>query len=99
MVGVLEKCRIDLHLPGKDWPHLLRHLVPGGNFSRSLREFGVTRDDPEFLLAGEDLFAQLVPALIKLAFVLADPVLGYVMRGMASARCKVHEERLVRHQR
>ena len=83
VVGVLEKRRIDLHLPGQDRLQLLRHLVPGRNFLGPLGELGIARDDPELLLPGEDLLAQLVPALIELALVLVDPFLRHVVRGVA----------------
>ena len=99
VVDVLEESGIDLHLAGEDRPHLLRRLVPGGNLGGPRGQFRVRRDDPELLLPLEDLLAQLVPALIELALVLVDPLLGHVVRGMAGAGREIHEERLVRHQR
>ncbi len=36
------------------------------------RELRVCRNDTELFLPGEDLFAQLVPSLVELAFVLID---------------------------
>ena len=76
-----------------------RQLVPvldGVGFGRELR---VLRDDAHLLLAGEGLFAVLVPAAVELALVLRDPVLRHVMRGVRGAGGEVGEERLVRGQR
>src|SRR4029077_4864126 len=53
----------------------------------------------KLFLAGEGLFAQLVPALVELALVLVGPLLGHVVRRMRSAGRVVHEEWLVRGQR
>ena len=70
-----------------------------GSSAGRVRQFGVRGNHPELLLPREDLFAQLVPALIELALVLVGPSFGHVVRRMAGARREVHEERLVGHQR
>src|SRR5208283_1519668 len=57
------------------------------------------RDNAQFLLACEGLFAQLVPALIELALVLVRPFLRDVMRSVGRARREVCEERLVGNER
>ena len=50
-----------------------------------VRELRVARDDSQLFLAGKDLLAQLVPALIELALVLVDPFFGYLVRGVGVA--------------
>ena len=73
--------------------------VPGRDFLRSRGELGIGGDDAQLLLAGEDLFAQLVPALVELALVFVRPFLGHGVRCVRAAGRQVDEERLVRHQR
>ena len=58
----------------------------------SSQSCGIT---PSCFLARKGLFAQLVPALIELAFVLVGPLFRYVMRCMRCAGRKIHEERLI----
>src|SRR6185436_19693625 len=70
-------------------------LLPGGNLLRATGQFALRRYNPELLLAGESLFAHLIPTLVELALVLGDPVLRNVVRRMASARSEVDEEWLV----
>ena len=65
---------------------LLASLVPGRHHAQ--------RD-----LTRQRLLAQLVPALVELALVLGDPLLGHVVRRVGGARCEIDEERLVRRQR
>ena len=96
---MLEETGIDLHLAGEDGPHVLRRLVPRGDFGRPRGQLGVRGDDTQLLLSRERFLAQLVPALIELALVLVGPLLRHVVRRMAGARREVHEERLVGHQR
>ena len=47
----------------------------------------------------EDLLAQRVPALVEATLVLVRPLGRHVVRGVRRARCEVHEERLVGHER
>ena len=71
---------------------LLEQLIGPG------RQLGVRRDHAELLLVGEDLLAQLIPALVEQAFAadLLDPFRRRVVRGMRAAGHVVAEERLVR---
>ena len=57
-------------------------------------ELAVCRDDAQRLLAGDGLFAQFVPALVKLALVFIGPFLGHVVRRMRRAGREVDEEGL-----
>ena len=58
-------------------------------------KLAVRRNDAEFFLAGEGFFAQFVPALIELPFVLVGPFLGHVVWGVGGAGGEVDEEGLV----
>ena len=99
VVGVLHVAGVDLHLPRQHRLQRVRHVVPGRDFLRSHGELGIGGDDAQLLLAGEDLFAQLVPALVELALVLVGPFLGHGVRRVRATGRQVDEERLVRHQR
>ena len=59
------------------------------------RELTVLRDHAQLLLTGEDLFTQLVPALVELALVLVGPLLRHVVWRVRRAGREVDEERLV----
>ncbi len=54
---------------------------------------------PIFFCRGEDFLAQVIPPLVKFAFVFIDPLFGHVMRGMRRTRRKIGEEWLVRRER
>ena len=97
MVGLLEESRVDLHLPRQHRLEIVGHVVPGRDLGVARGELGVLRNDAQLLLPCEDLFAQLVPAAVELAFVLVRPLLGNVMRRVGRAGSEVHEERLIRH--
>ncbi len=99
VVGVLEKACVDLHLASKDRLEVVGNLVPGGNLLVPRRQLCLGRHDAELLLAGEDLLAQLVPALIEPALVLVGPLLRNVVWRVGSPRREVDEERLVGHER
>ena len=58
-------------------------------------QFGVLRDDAEFLLAGEHLLAVGIPSVVELARIFVGPLLGHLMWRMVGARREVQEERLV----
>jgi hypothetical protein len=60
-----------------------------------LRQLTILRNDAKFFLAGEDLFAQLIPALIELAFVLIRPFLRDVVRSVGRAGREVDKEGLI----
>ena len=66
-----------------------------GICARSRCEFAVGGDDARFLLAGEGLFAQFVPALVEFSFVLVRPVQRDVVRRVGSAGREVDEEGLI----
>src|SRR5262245_52787799 len=92
---MLEERRVDFHLPrqGRSKPCL--GLVPRGNLCGARGQLALGWDDPELLLTGERLFADLVPALIELALVLRDPLLGHVMRRVRRSWREVDEEGFV----
>src|SRR5262249_27599150 len=69
VVAVLLVAGIDLHLAGVELLLVGRQPVPGGEGRVAGREFGAGRDHAEFLLPGERLLAELVPALVELALV------------------------------
>src|SRR3954452_21485796 len=92
MVSVLHESRERFHLAGQDPFHLGGKAVPGGNLRRAFGKLAVLRDDAELFLTGEDLFAQLVPPLIELAFIFVDPLLAHLMRGVRSSRSEISEK-------
>ncbi len=57
--------------------------------------FGVGWNPAELLLAGENAFAVVVPAVVELSFVLVRPFREDVVRTVDRARGPVHQERLV----
>ena len=99
MVGMLHEAGINLHLANQDRLHDWRDGVPGRNFGMPCGERAIRRDDAEFLLPCEGFLAQLVPALVELAFVLVRPLLRHVMRRVRRAGREVGEKWLVRHER
>ena len=74
---------------------------PGGRRAEwvDVRQFGVQRDDALFLLLGQHRLSGLLVAVVELALVLLDPLLGHVVRRMRAARCVVQEHRLIRSDR
>ena len=60
------------------------------------RQLGVGRHDAERLLSGEDLLTVGIPAVVELAGVLVDPLLGGMVRGMCRPEAEVEVERLLR---
>ena len=99
VVGVGEEPGVHLHLAGECRLERVAHLVPGRDAGAALGEYRVGRDDAEFLLPGEGLLADLVPALVELAGVLVRPFGGDMVRRVGGARGEVGEERLVRGER
>ncbi len=96
-VGVLGVTGEDLHLAGVELLLGVGERVPGREEVRPRGEFGILRDDPKLLLACDDFFAQLVPALVEFALVLVGPFFGDVVRRVAAAGRVEHHPRLGRH--
>ena len=87
-VGVFAETCEDFHLAGKE-PFLIgaeRVPVLDGLGLRS--EFCARGNNAELDLASKGLFAELVPALVKLALVLGDPFLRNVVRRVGCAGAK-----------
>ena len=99
VVGVLQECRVHLHLPGEHRLEVIRHVLPGRDLVVPRRELAVLRDHAELLLAGEDALALAVPSVVELTLVLLDPLPRHMVRRVGRARSEVHEKRLVGHQR
>src|SRR5438128_9164308 len=76
-----------------------RYAVPSRERWVTRGELGVGRYYAELLLPRERLLAQLVPALVKLAFVFVAPFLGYLVRRMSCSSREVEKERFVRRLR
>src|SRR5215469_14696175 len=85
MIGVLHEARIHLHLPPQNGLELLRHLVPRRDVLVACGQLAVLWDDPELLLPGKGLFAQLVPPCVELALVLVGPLPFGVWQGPPKA--------------
>ena len=94
VIGVLRIPGVDLHLAGVVGLELVRDLIPGREGRIPRRQLRVGGDHAQFLLPGEDLLAQTVPALVELALVLIRPLGRHVVRGVAAPGGEVHEERL-----
>ena len=86
VVRVLLIAGINFHLVRIQFLHIGRNAVPRGEGRVAWRKFRVRGDHAQLLLTRERLFAQLVPALIKLAFVFIAPFLRHLMRRVRRAR-------------
>ena len=99
VVAVFAKAGVDFHLAGKEFFLVGGQLVPVLDrlwFGSQLR---TGRNHAERDLPRQRLFAHLVPAAVKLTFVLGDPFLRHMMRRVRGAGREVHEEWFVRRQR
>ena len=85
----------DLHHPRVQPPLIVAQRIPLGHVGVVARQLGVLRDDPELLLAREDLLPVGVPAVVEGALVAVGPLLGHVVRGVRRAGAEVQVERLV----
>ena len=94
-VGMLGEAGEHLHEPLLEGSLAIGDAVPAGQGVRARRQLGVLWNPTQRLLAGEDLLAQHVPALVELGFVLVGPFGEDVVRPMGCARCPVHQEGLV----
>ena len=97
--AVFAEAGEDFHLAGKELLLVGAQLVPVLDGLGLGSQLGARGNDAERDLAGQRLFAQLVPALVELALVLGDPLLRHMVRRVRGARSEVDEERLVRRQR
>ena len=97
-VHVLDEAGEDFHQPQLKGAFGFRNAVPRRHGLGARRQFGIGRNPAELLLAREDSFAELVPAVVELAFVLVGPFLEDVVRPMDAAGRPVHEERFVRRE-
>jgi hypothetical protein len=95
VVGQLGERREDFLIPDGDLLLVGAQRVPVRHDVGFGRELRVGRDDPELLLAGQDLVAILVPALVELALVFVAPRLGQLNWIVHSLRGVVDEEGLV----
>ena len=97
MVGVSQICREHVGLLDKEFLLLQVERIPFGQLLGPCSQFRVLRDDAQFLLVGEDGFAQLVPAILEQVHVadLLDPFFRGMMRRVYAAGHVINEERLV----
>ena len=97
VVGVGQVGGIHVDLADEQLLLVGRERVPRLQLVGPWRELGVRRDHAELLLVGEDLLAQLVPALVEQVHVadLLDPLRRRVVRRMRAAGHVVDEEWLL----
>ena len=99
VVGLFEETREDLGLTRKQTALVFRQRFPRLQVLGSLAQLRVSRNDTQLLLTLDGFLANLIPALVELAFVLVGPFLRHVVRRMHRAGRVVHEEGLVRRHR
>ncbi len=99
VIGVFEEPGVHLHLTGQHRLEVVGHVLPCRDLRVRARQLRLRWDHAKLALAAERALALGVPAIVELAGVTVGPFLRDVMRRMGRARCEVHEERLVRHQR
>ncbi len=98
VVAVFAKTGIHFHLPGEELLLVWGQLVPILDGLGFVGQFGARRDHAHGDLFCMCFFAQFIPALVELAFILGYPLLGHMMRRMGCAGGEIHEERLFRSQ-
>ena len=86
VVGVGQESREHLHHAGIQFLLVGRERVPILHVGIVAREFGVLRNDAQFLLTLKRLLAIGIPAIVELALVLVRPFLRDVMRRVPRAR-------------
>ncbi len=96
MIGVGQETGEDLHHPAVQAAGRRGQRRPVGHVGIVPRQFGVRRDDAEFLLPGEDLLPVRIPAVVKLARIPVCPFLGHVMRRVRGTEAQMQVERLSR---
>ena len=99
VVGHFDKPGEDFCLPGEEGLFVLGQAVPIRNCLGLGRKHSALGNESRRKLAGEDLFAHVIPALIELALPARAPLLRNVMRRMGGAGGVVDEERLIGRQR
>src|SRR5882757_4897343 len=99
VIRILHKTGVNLHLADEHRLERGWHLIPCWDFRVPERELTLLRNDAQLLLASVGLFAQLVPALIELAFVLICPLLRNVVWGVGRTWREVDEEGLIGNER
>ena len=95
VVNVRGKPSEHFHHTSVDLLLLRVERFPGRQTLTPFSEFGVGGDDPKLLLAGERIFAVLVPASVVLTLELVDPLLRGVVRGVIRTGGDIQEERSV----
>ena len=95
VVGVREEPGEDLHHPRVQTPLIVAQRIPRRHVRVMARQLSVLRDDPELLLACEDLLPVGVPTVVEGALVAVGPLLRHVVRGVRRAGAEVQVERLV----
>src|SRR5262249_23415878 len=66
IIGMRQSARVDFHHPREQALLVCRQRIPRRKLFRALSQLGVRRNDTELDLPSECLFADLVPALVKL---------------------------------
>src|SRR5437773_1961534 len=86
VVDVFLETGVNFHLTRIHFLHVRWYAVPSWEHRITGRKLGVGGNHTELLLSCECVLAQLVPALIELAFVFVAPFLRHLVRGMACTR-------------
>jgi len=96
MVGVGEKCSIDVRLFDEELFLLEAERIPLRQFFRPRRQLRVLGHDTQPLLVREDLLTHFVPAVVEQPHVadLLDPLGRRMVRRMSGARYVIDEPRL-----
>ena len=97
-IRVFAEAGVDFHQAQLKGALGFGNAVPRRHGRVARGQFGVGRNPAELFLAGEDFFAELVPALVELAFVFVGPFLEDMVRTMDAAGRPIHEERFVRRE-
>ena len=98
-VDVLDETREHFHQAPLKRPLRFRNAVPRRHRIGARRELRILGNPAEFLLPLERAFAQRIPAVVELAFILVGPLFEDVVRTVTGAGRPVHQERLIRRVR
>jgi len=91
-----EKASKDFHHARVQLLFLSRTFVPRFHVRVVTRKLGVLRDNTQFLLLLENLFAIGFPAVVEHAPIPVNPFLRNVVGRVRCAGTEIHEERLLR---